>query len=37
MRLGRVAGVRDVADTSKDEVIGLITGSVSDQPAEEIP
>jgi ABC-type sugar transport system ATPase subunit len=29
MRLGRVAGVRRKADTSRDEVIGLITGSVS--------
>jgi ABC-type sugar transport system ATPase subunit len=37
MRLGRVAGVRDVTDTTKDEVIGLITGSVSDQPIEEMP
>src|SRR6476659_2803371 len=30
MRLGRVAGVRDVTATTKDEVIGLITGSLSD-------
>jgi ABC-type sugar transport system ATPase subunit len=37
MRLGRVAGVRDVTATTKDEVIGLITGSVSDQPIEEMP
>jgi len=37
MRLGRVAGVRDVAATTKDEIIGLITGSVSDQPAGELP
>jgi ABC-type sugar transport system ATPase subunit len=37
MRLGRVAGVRDVTATTKDEVIGLITGSVSDQPLEETP
>jgi ABC-type sugar transport system ATPase subunit len=37
MRLGRVAGVRHVTTTTKDEVIGLITGSVSDQPAEEMP
>jgi ABC-type sugar transport system ATPase subunit len=29
-RLGRVAGVRDVATTSRDEVIGLITGAISD-------
>jgi ABC-type sugar transport system ATPase subunit len=35
MRLGQVAGVRTVSDTSKDEVIGLITGSVSDRPIEE--
>ena len=37
MRLGRVAGVRDVTATTKDEVVGLITGSVSDQPIEEMP
>jgi ABC-type sugar transport system ATPase subunit len=37
MRLGRVAGVRDVAATTKDEIIGLITGSLSDQPAGEMP
>jgi len=37
MRLGRVAGVRDVPATTKDEVIGLITGSVADQPVEEMP
>ena len=37
MQLGRVAGVRDVTATTKDEVIGLITGSVSDQPIEEMP
>ena len=35
MRLGQVAGVRDIRDTSKDEVIGLITGSLSDRPIEE--
>jgi ABC-type sugar transport system ATPase subunit len=33
MRLGRVAGVRRTTDTTRDEVIGLITGSISDQPA----
>ena len=37
MRLGRVAGVRDVAATTKDEIIGLITGSVSGPPAGEMP
>jgi ribose transport system ATP-binding protein len=37
VRLGRVAGVRDVAATTKDEIIGLITGSLSDQPAGEMP
>ncbi len=37
MRLGRVAGVRDVTATTKDEIIGLITGSLSDQPAGETP
>jgi len=35
MRLGQVAGVRDIAGTSKEEVIGLITGSLFDQPIEE--
>jgi len=35
MRLGQVAGVRDIRDTSKEEVIGLITGSLSDRPIEE--
>ena len=35
MRLGQVAGVRDIASTSKEEVIGLITGSLSDHPIEE--
>ncbi len=35
MRLGQVAGVRNIRDTSKDEVIGLITGSLSDRPIEE--
>jgi ABC-type sugar transport system ATPase subunit len=29
MRLGRVAGVRLIADTSKEEVVGLITGTLS--------
>jgi ribose transport system ATP-binding protein len=31
LRLGRVAGVRDVASTTKDEVIAMITGSLSDE------
>lgn len=31
MRLGRVAGVRNVAKTDKSEVISLITGAQSDQ------
>jgi ABC-type sugar transport system ATPase subunit len=31
-RLGRVAGVRDVVSTTRDEVIGLITGAFSDDP-----
>ena len=35
MRLGQVAGVRDIHATSKEEVIGLITGSLSDRPIEE--
>src|SRR5690349_9326262 len=35
MRLGQVAGVRRILDTSKEEVIGLITGSLFDQPIEE--
>ena len=35
MRLGRVAGVRDVATTTKDEVVGLITGSLSDRDGED--
>ncbi len=37
MRLGQVAGVRDIAGTSKEEVIGLITGSLSDRAIEEQP
>src|SRR3954452_2921841 len=31
MRLGRVAGVREIASTSRDEVIGLITGSLQEE------
>lgn len=30
MRLGRVAGVRNTADTTREEIIGLITGAVTD-------
>ena len=37
MRLGQVAGVRDITATSKEEVIGLITGSLFDRPIEEQP
>lgn len=33
MRLGRVAGVRELASTNREEIIGLITGSISDSPA----
>jgi ABC-type sugar transport system ATPase subunit len=36
LRLGRVAGVREIAATTKDEVIGLITGSLSDQSHEAV-
>ena len=32
LRHGRVAGVREIAATTTDEVIGLITGSSSDEP-----
>jgi ABC-type sugar transport system ATPase subunit len=33
LRLGRVAGVRDVATTSREEIVGLITGAVAgDRP-----
>jgi ABC-type sugar transport system ATPase subunit len=35
IRLGHVAGVRDIATTSREEVIGLITGSITDAPAQE--
>jgi ABC-type sugar transport system ATPase subunit len=35
MRLGRVADVRDVATTTKDEIIGLITGSLSVRASED--
>jgi ribose transport system ATP-binding protein len=35
LRLGRVAGVRDVASTTKDEVIAMITGSLSDEPRSD--
>jgi len=31
LRLGRVAGVREIASTSRDEVIGLITGSLQEE------
>jgi ABC-type sugar transport system ATPase subunit len=34
LRLGRVAGVREIAATTKDEIIALITGALSDQPVE---
>jgi ABC-type sugar transport system ATPase subunit len=34
MRLGRVAGVRRREDTTREEIIGLITGSISDAQAE---
>jgi ribose transport system ATP-binding protein len=33
LRLGRVAGVREIAKTTKDEVIALITGTLADEPA----
>lgn len=35
MRLGRVAGVRDAAATTRDEIVGLITGSVAADPASD--
>jgi ABC-type sugar transport system ATPase subunit len=31
MRLGRVAGVRETADTTRQEVVGLITGAISEE------
>jgi len=34
LRLGRVAGVREIAKTTKDEVIALITGTLADEPVE---
>lgn len=36
MRLGQVAGVRDTRATTKEEVVGLITGAVSDHPLPEM-
>lgn len=35
MRLGRVAGIRRREDTSREEIIGLITGSISDYSGDE--
>jgi ABC-type sugar transport system ATPase subunit len=34
MRLGRVAGVRQASATTRDEIVGLITGSVAADPAD---
>jgi ABC-type sugar transport system ATPase subunit len=34
MRLGRVAGSRAAAATTRDEIVGLITGSVAPDPAD---
>ena len=35
MRLGRVAGVRRTADTTREEIIGLITGSIVPDSSED--
>ena len=35
MRLGRVAGVRQASATTRDEIVGLITGSVAADPADD--
>lgn len=32
LRLGRLAGTRSIADTDRDQIVGLITGSISDRP-----
>ena len=37
LRLGRVAGVREVASTTKDEVIAMITGSLADERSSDDP
>ena len=37
LRLGRVAGVREVASTTKDEVIAMITGSLADERSTDDP
>ena len=34
MRLGRVAGVRQTSATTRDEIVGLITGSVTADPID---
>jgi ABC-type sugar transport system ATPase subunit len=34
MRLGRVAGVRQASATTREEIVGLITGSVAADPAD---
>jgi ABC-type sugar transport system ATPase subunit len=34
MRLGRVAGVRKRSETTREEIIGLITGSITDNRAD---
>lgn len=34
MRLGRVTGIRRRTDTTREEIIGLITGSISDSDSE---
>jgi ABC-type sugar transport system ATPase subunit len=36
MRLGRVATVRERAQTSMDEIIGFITGAVTEEPAKGV-
>jgi ABC-type sugar transport system ATPase subunit len=33
LRLGRAAGVRDVATTTREEIVGLITGAISGEKA----
>jgi ABC-type sugar transport system ATPase subunit len=35
MRLGQVGGVRRVSETTRDEIVSLITGARSDQPGDD--
>ena len=37
LRLGRVQGVRDIGQTDRQEIVGLITGAIAADAAEAQP